>query len=364
MRRLADEDGATAIFVALLLILMLGISALVLDVGNMYWERRQLQNGADASSLAVALDLAKEAATENTTPGAGELGDPYSATAKSYADANSADGVSDLDSLSLNPVDSIPLTRAGEVTAITLVNDAGVNELSHWIAPILGFDASRVVAPAAAIYGPLGAVDGAFPVVVCETEYDNGGEVFEIVLKRPPGQGGQVPTDCPTDPDVFPTGQTPGNFSWLEPTGEGCTVDFDLDDPQMPGDPGVPVPNGSGCPAEAAEIAAGINAYNAGTTDELPIRHIAVFERVDGTGSGTLYTISKLAAFEFHGIKTVIPGHGQTNAVVGSWSTGPDSCNGNSSNTDCVKGRFTGDTATGEIDLGADSDLLGVEMTR
>ena len=355
------EDGATVVMVAILMLVLFGFAALAIDVGASFWERRQLQNGADAGSLAVAQDVARHVATGGTVA-AGDLNDHH-ATAKGYADANAADGAADLDAPpSLTPIAGVDLTRGGEVTVTTLVNDGGQNELSHYFAPVIGIPSSRITATASAIYGPLGAIAGAFPVVICEYEYDNDGNVFEVVLKRPPGQGGEVQTDCPTEPETFPTGQTPGNFSWLNPTGDGCTVDFDLDDPDMQGDTGVNVP--TSCGDEAKAIADGINAYKAGTASELPVRYVAVFSKVDGTGATTYYTITKLAAFEFHGIKTVIPGHGATNAVVDSWSTGPDSCNGDSLSTHCVKGRFTGGVATGPIDYDADSDVLGVQLSR
>ena len=49
-----DERGAVLVWVALMLVVLLGIGALVIDVGALYAERRQLQNGADAAALAVA----------------------------------------------------------------------------------------------------------------------------------------------------------------------------------------------------------------------------------------------------------------------------------------------------------------------
>ena len=42
-----------------MLVVLLGVGALVIDVGALYAERRQLQNGADAAALAVAADCAE-----------------------------------------------------------------------------------------------------------------------------------------------------------------------------------------------------------------------------------------------------------------------------------------------------------------
>src|SRR5665811_2480716 len=59
MPRLRGESGATAVIVALLMIPLFGFAAISIDVGGLYFERRQLQNGADAAALAIAQDCAK-----------------------------------------------------------------------------------------------------------------------------------------------------------------------------------------------------------------------------------------------------------------------------------------------------------------
>src|SRR5260221_8627762 len=46
------ERGQSAVFVALLLVAMIGMLALALDGGNAFFKRRQAQNAADAGALA------------------------------------------------------------------------------------------------------------------------------------------------------------------------------------------------------------------------------------------------------------------------------------------------------------------------
>ncbi len=46
-----DDRGAVLVWVALMIVVLLGVGALVIDVGALYAERRQLQNGADAAAL-------------------------------------------------------------------------------------------------------------------------------------------------------------------------------------------------------------------------------------------------------------------------------------------------------------------------
>lgn len=54
---LRDDSGVVAPMAILLLVVLLGFSALVLDVGMLYAHRRSLQNAADAAALAAAGEL-------------------------------------------------------------------------------------------------------------------------------------------------------------------------------------------------------------------------------------------------------------------------------------------------------------------
>jgi hypothetical protein len=74
LRLRRDESGVVAVIVALLLGagVLTGMAALVVDVGQIYQERAELQNGADAAALGVA----KSCALGACTPGiAGQLAD-------------------------------------------------------------------------------------------------------------------------------------------------------------------------------------------------------------------------------------------------------------------------------------------------
>lgn len=58
-----DERGVIAPLTAILMTAMLGMAALVVDAGMMYSEHAQLQNGADASALAIAMACAADPAS-------------------------------------------------------------------------------------------------------------------------------------------------------------------------------------------------------------------------------------------------------------------------------------------------------------
>lgn len=85
MRALTRDDGASAIIVAILIsTFLVGLSALTIDVGSLFVQRRELQNGADAGALAVAKSCISGAC--------------ISAKATTYSNANDHDGTSQLDS--------------------------------------------------------------------------------------------------------------------------------------------------------------------------------------------------------------------------------------------------------------------------
>jgi hypothetical protein len=69
---------------------LLGLLALVVDVGQLYVERAELQSGADAAALAVARACA------TNTPDCHDI-DTVTALAQRYANDNASDGVSKLD---------------------------------------------------------------------------------------------------------------------------------------------------------------------------------------------------------------------------------------------------------------------------
>ena len=51
-KHIKDEDGASAIIVALMLVVLLGAAALVVDLGAAYSKSAKIQNTCDAAALA------------------------------------------------------------------------------------------------------------------------------------------------------------------------------------------------------------------------------------------------------------------------------------------------------------------------
>jgi putative Flp pilus-assembly TadE/G-like protein len=84
------DAGGVAVIVGILMAtgVLLGTTALVVDVGQLYVEREQLQSAADAGAMAVALDCIHHRETDCDL-----LAEQ---TARDYANRNSGDGVSDV----------------------------------------------------------------------------------------------------------------------------------------------------------------------------------------------------------------------------------------------------------------------------
>jgi hypothetical protein len=74
----SDERGVVLVSFAILMVVILGVAALVVDIGFVSEKTRQIQNSADAAALAAAQSLPTTSAAE--------------ATAKSYAATNLPDG--------------------------------------------------------------------------------------------------------------------------------------------------------------------------------------------------------------------------------------------------------------------------------
>ena len=60
MTKLRDERGATAVFVAILLVVLLGMLSLSVDGGALFLKYRAIRTANDAAALAAALSCAKK----------------------------------------------------------------------------------------------------------------------------------------------------------------------------------------------------------------------------------------------------------------------------------------------------------------
>ncbi|WP_311213664.1 MULTISPECIES: Tad domain-containing protein [unclassified Arthrobacter] len=274
-----NERGASTIIVAGMMVVLLGFAALAVDVGALYAEKAQLQNGADAAALAVASDCAN-----------GSCGDS-SATANMFANNNSNDTSSGA---------SVTFPSSTTVRVLTNARDAqtGANSFTLFFAQVLGNDTAQVSAVAEASWGaPSSATT--LPWTVSECVFKKYLSPAQLASLNSTGNftGDPVPThillqydtNAPTVPGcATQNGYQPGGFGWLV-TNSGCSTDIDLD-MTVNGQTGNHFPNATGCNAALATI-----------MDEPAL--IPLFETATGNGSNAKYTLVGFAAFQVTGYK-------------------------------------------------------------
>lgn len=276
-----DERGVVAVVVALLLTVLCGIAALVVDAAAVYAERRELQNGADAGALAVAQDCAL-----------GNCGS-YTSTATGLADANSEDGAS--------TVDDVTIDLAAQTASVSTSTDdpEGGTLIPFRFAPIFGIGGENVDASATAQWGPLANGKG-LPLAISTCEWER--TVSDV-------------TDLPsatvtitfhdgnsTEPCNGPAGQdVPGGFGWLDES--GCATDITVDGggTTASSNTGVSVP--AGC---------SLADFPLGTPILFPI-----FDGASGTGTNGTFHIVGWAALELSAYK-LAPGN--------QWTAGSPTC--------------------------------------
>lgn len=200
MRRLNSERGAVAILVTFLITggVVVGLLAMVVDVGRLFSERRVLSNGSDAAALALARECALDDA---------QCDDSALPIAQSLANANAGtDDVSELDELcgsgdlgacrtlrehawECQSADSFP--NYVRIRTTTQASDGGALVPSVF-ARTFGFEGQSMWACSQAIWGTARSANVTFPLALSACNYvSNASAVIQIF--RPstfkPGQG-------------------------------------------------------------------------------------------------------------------------------------------------------------------------------
>lgn len=305
-RRTADDGdrGAIMVWFALSIVTLIGSGALVIDVGALYHERRQLQNGADSAALAVAIDCAKSQCVN------------VQSTAQSYANANAVDGATKVDTVcGKGPgLTACATPPAGSATAPYFVqvatstnnpsNTKHPDQVKFQLAPLLNAAqvGSTVRARTTVGWGTLGA-SNIVPITIslCAFQRSGGTVGADGSLTFPRTQVTIIFYD-PTKPStdqvagncLGPGGQTvPGGFSWLQPNAP-CQANIVLRQGgvQVPGDPGK-----SGeqtCKTLFETWAAVANS----STIIIPL-----FDQATLNGNNSLYRVIGLASFDICGYR-------------------------------------------------------------
>jgi len=134
-----NEKGSVIIIVACAMVLMLGIAALVIDVGILYYNKVALSNAADAAALAGVQELPKDHGKAVETAGA-------------YAESNGVE--------------------TSQVSAEVLPDGRSIRVATSRVVPlgfakILGFSSTKVTANAKASVGSTKGLWGRSPFWRC-----------------------------------------------------------------------------------------------------------------------------------------------------------------------------------------------------
>jgi Flp pilus assembly protein TadG len=275
------ERGAAAVVVAFTLVVMLGFAALAVDVGAMYAEKAQLQNGADATALAIAGDCAQGI---------------NCATAMADANNRLADDNANDDS---SGIFSITQPTANSVRVETNAQAAGSTDDSFalFFARVLGNDTAVIHASAVASWGSPSAAT-TLPWTISQCVFEKYLSPSQLAELNSTGSftGDPIPThillrydeNTPDYPGCTPqNGYAEGGFGWLD-RDTGCTADIDLTESEVGNDPG------NDFPSECTDIIA--------TLLDEPIL-IPIFSTASGSGQHATYALAGFIAFQVTGYK-------------------------------------------------------------
>jgi len=267
MRRLIRRDrrerGAVAVVVAISMVVLMGFVAISVDVGSIYDDHQQLQNGADAGALAIAESCQRDM-TKCTQTIANAAGDQY-------AKANKLDGA----------FTAKVVLDAAHGTVQVQVGSTHTN----YFAGILGAPTSAISAQAKATFG-----------------YVSGGTTLPLVFSWCAfflATGGWDDQGLPKLPDTTVDvklldktlcsppahNEVSGGFGWADGQ-NNCTVTFKAGD-LLTSSTGYDEPN--------------FCSNFDWTTIQKKTVLVPIFDQVTGNGNNAVYTIKGLAAFTITG---------------------------------------------------------------
>lgn len=143
-RLLREQDGATAVFVAFALFVLLGTSAIAIDYGSMWTERRSVVIATDSAALAAAATLAEECDEAAAQSAAGDLVSTNGASLDAVAPTGDCD--------------------SGHVRV------DGHGDAALFFGPVLGVNESHPAASSTAEWGPSQSAEGLRPIALCDAD--------------------------------------------------------------------------------------------------------------------------------------------------------------------------------------------------
>jgi Flp pilus assembly protein TadG len=214
-----NERGAAGVLVAVLMLVLVGAGAMAVDVGQIYVERAQLQNGADAGAIAVLDACHASGCTQSQAEG----------IAQDLANSNSNDESSN--------VFEVDMSTPNEVTVRTTTRDgtSGAGFLRQMFSAALNTPPATVGAHATAALTPPGGGSG-FPLAISNNCYNLSTASATAAVQKISYKPGGTCTG--------PSGtQIPGGWGWLDQSSP-CEATTEVGSNLIGSDPGNPPPTG------------------------------------------------------------------------------------------------------------------------
>lgn len=322
-RAAEGERGAAGVTVAVMMLVLIGAGAMAVDVGQIYSERSQLQNGADAGALAVALSCKQSTCN--------------SALADGLANSNSNDAASTA---------VVDLSQTGLVTVTTSTKNGSSSFLTNLFANAINAGPVTVGAQATAGFGVPGSGSG-FPLALSDNCFNlaTGSQTAEV----------QKMSYKPGGTCTGPSGtQIPGGWGWLDEDSP-CVANTQVGTNDMGSDPGNNPP--SGCATILGNWKATLLAGG-----EVKVE-FPVFDTSSGTGQGGSFHVIGYATFKIWGWKFGNNGvYEFRNSASDPGMTSSLACSGG--NDRCVIGQFVKYTVIGSGNYIPGGEDLGTSEIR
>ena len=361
LRSQRPESGAVATIVVVLLAagVLLGFTAVAVDVGRTVVERRELQNGADAGAMALAQYCAKGNCLSNP----GSLSSLVNANADDFEHQiaqQCGSATSGMPTPCIAPPSAItdirecsplPASASGlpyvEVRTRTRTQGGGSALQNVFGGAAGGTPTSTVDACARAAWGSPGSTGVTFPMTLGVCDWNNATAAGTKFAPAPPySPAPAVPrTNSPNKPpnsvtanvvkiyahengqpndSCGPSMDTPGGYGWLDDTqgADDCTATYGADG-TVGGKPG-------GSPTQGCK-GDGMDKW-LGKEVLLPIFTVA-----QNQGQNTLYTLAGVSSFYFVGYENI-----PTTSDYGVYKTPTGSyCGSGGNKKSCIWGWFT-----------------------
>jgi Flp pilus assembly protein TadG len=352
---LRDDGGRGAIGVLVAVMIgagvLFGMGALVVDVGQIFENRAELQNGADAAALAVAKSCAQGTCTPSIATT--YAGDNASKLTGGKANVNFVCGVNGTAGVGTGscPVAQkvCPANPPAGANYVDVETSTLLTNGSHLLPPVFAgtlagrHSGSTVYACSQAEWGaPLSSNTVGFTISACTWDQSTAlGTSFAAPPPYPPNPSTSLdqvvylkggPTgSCTTEPNGA---AAPGNFGWTSDPNSTC---------------GTFISGGTYGGSTGNSVSQACKPLLQSWQQNRTVLEVPVYVTVSGTGANATYTLKGFAAF-------VITGYKLPSMTATDWVKNNVPCSGGSS---CISGFFVHDLVTesgslGGPDLGAD----------